>query len=533
MLLDERSRKIIEIDRVLAELHPVTPFGQKFRQEMTPFEIGKENELSEEFDRIEKMMGLILSQKSVFIELKAAMKQMKDLRLTIERSIKDETLTSVEFFELKNFAAVIKTISSCTAQMMWNVPEELKPCRIEWLEVLLDPEKSGIKTFYIYDCYSEKLGEIRKEKNKLEFELEGMKKAVYKAFEEETGMAFRSNGEVTIAKSNEKLIESLKEKTMLTIINETYLNTTFGLRDDELTNKYNKEIDFLRGEEAAEEIEILKILSKKVGAGGAEILANMDRIGRLDLLIAKAQYAQVINAVKPTFSKNGELDIHKGRHVLVETSIRKKGKEYTPIDVCLNKEVALITGANMGGKSVSLKMIGLLQAMFQYGMFVPAERFSSVLFEFIHVSAGDEQSIDKGLSTFGAEIKNINEALKKSKKSGLILIDELARGTNPHEGHAISAAIIDFLKKKPTKTVITTHFDGLALEDITHLQVKGLKEIDFCMLDESCHISDYMDYSLISIVGEIGIPRDAINISRIMGMPKEIIKKAEEIISES
>jgi len=233
----------------------------------------------------------------------------------------------------------------------------------------------------------------------------------------------------------------------------------------------------------------------------------------------------------PRLSPSGSIRITNGRHLLVEAGLRKKGKDYTSVSVSLNEGVALITGANMGGKTVSLKMIGLLQGMFQYGLLIPADDMETRLLRFIYVSAGDEQNIDQGLSTFGAEIKSINEALKKSVQGGLILVDELARGTNPHEGYAISAAIIEFLKKKPSFTVITTHFDGLVTEGVKHLQVKGLRNLDYTKLDNTSQISDFMDYNLIEIQGEVGIPRDALNISKIMGMPDEIISHAEWILA--
>ena len=112
-----------------------------------------------------------------------------------------------------------------------------------------------------------------------------------------------------------------------------------------------------------------------------------------------------------------------------------KGKhiEYVPIDLNLNKNVVCITGANMGGKTVTLRMTGQIAAMASFGMFVPCEYAKLCLFEHIFISAGDDQSIEKGLSTFGAEIVNLKEAIKNSDRRSLILIDELAGGTNPKE----------------------------------------------------------------------------------------------------
>jgi dsDNA-specific endonuclease/ATPase MutS2 len=152
---------------------------------------------------------------------------------------------------------------------------------------------------------------------------------------------------------------------------------------------------------------------------------------------------------------------------------------------------------------------------------------------FIYISAGDEQSIDLGLSTFGAEIRSVNEALTKSDEQGLVLIDELARGTNPHEGYAISKAIISYLADKPSITIITTHFDGLVKENIKRLQVKGLKNIDFKKIKDPEAISEYMDYTLIEVEGESKVPQDAINISRLMGIPEEILHEAEKIMENN
>jgi DNA mismatch repair ATPase MutS len=177
-------------------------------------------------------------------------------------------------------------------------------------------------------------------------------------------------------------------------------------------------------------------------------------------------------------------------------------------------------------------MIGLLAAMAQHGFLVPADYMEVNMNEFIYISAGDEQSIDLGLSSFGAEIRSVKEALMKSEGKGLILIDELARGTNPHEGYAISKAIINYLSDKPCITVITTHFDGLVREGIRHLQVKGLRNIDFKKIKDPDAISEYIDYTLIEVECESKVPQDAINISRLMGIPEEILHEAEEILNK-
>lgn len=165
------------------------------------------------------------------------------------------------------------------------------------------------------------------------------------------------------------------------------------------------------------------------------------------------------------------------------------------------------------------------------------------LSKFIKVSIGDLQSMDKGLSTFGGEIKLISDAVEKSNEKGLILIDELARGTNPEEGYAISKALVQYLKDKQSITLITTHYDNIGnTEGVEHLQVIGLSNMDFDKLDKELKedskdkidiINKYMDYRLKKVDKTTGeTPRDAINIARIMGLDGRIIEIAEKYLHD-
>jgi DNA mismatch repair ATPase MutS len=193
----------------------------------------------------------------------------------------------------------------------------------------------------------------------------------------------------------------------------------------------------------------------------------------------------------------------------------------------------------MGGKTVRLKLIGMLQAMAQLGLYVPAESFKTCIMDFIYFSIGDMQSIDSGLSTFGGEISGMIDIMNCSKHRGLILVDELARGTNPEEGYAISRAIVRYLKDRSSITLFTTHFSGITHEEgIEHLRVKGLKRLDFNGLERELesqkvsmeHVQDYMDYTLERVEEENDVPRDAINIARLMGLNEKILNWAEEIL---
>lgn len=531
MLMDEKTKAILDFERVLAELHPITPFGQKLKNNIKAFEFHAKEQLLEELDRVAELKQLINVQRSVFVEIRTQMRLVKDIRKSVERCMAGGVLSVVEFFELKNFVYIVKSISESQKALQWAMPDKYIINELQWVEAVLDPEKTGIKTFYIYDNYSEALAEIRKQKSLCEHKLDILKKEAIKKAEAELGIPVRSNGEITVSKSQTDLIRKLNDKIILQAAGETYINITYRVRPDEDMLELMKSIEAMKGEEAIEEALILEKLSTQISGRGSEILAVMEAIAEFDLVVAKAYLANGYNGVKPLICDTAKLVVVNGRHPLVEAGLRKKGKTFTHISINLDKGVTLITGANMGGKTVSLKMAGLLAAMAQHGFLVPAEHMEVSMNAFIYISAGDEQSIDLGLSTFGAEIRSVKEALMKSEENGLVLIDELARGTNPHEGYAISKAIISYLIDKPCITVITTHFDGLVRKGIKHLQVRGLRNIDFKSIKDPDAISEYMDYTLIEVDGESKVPQDAINISRLMGIPEEILHEAEKIMN--
>ncbi|HHZ00411.1 MAG TPA: DNA mismatch repair protein MutS, partial [Tissierellia bacterium] len=290
----------------------------------------------------------------------------------------------------------------------------------------------------------------------------------------------------------------------------------------------------LTHEEDDEEYRIRQDISASVKEYSDILLKNTEIIGQIDYLIARANFAQKTNSVEPEIIKELQITIKGGRNLKLEKTLKEKHVEYVPIDLNLNKNVVCITGANMGGKTVTLRMIGQVAAMASFGMFVPCEYARICLFEHIFISTGDDQSIDKGLSSFGAEIVNLKEAIKNSDRRSLILIDELAGGTNPKEGFAITKAVVNYLKKKDCITVLTTHYDNVANDkDILNLQVRGLKftgDDDRIKADSIDQVQKYMDYRLIEVKYSGDIPKDALKIARIAGIDEEIIKDAERYL---
>ncbi len=531
MFMSEDTAKKLDLDFVLDMVTVYTPYGKDLKKSMRPFTRDEKAGLMKELDRIAKIVELIEKQRYTFVEMRNYFKHMKDLRLTFKRVREESILSTTELFEIKLFVSVLNKLSISLNKLKWDIPDDLNITSISYLEELFDPQKTGTNTFYIYDEYSENLSRIRKEIREVDAEISKERKKVKNQVEKDLNIKLRPNGEITINKTNSELIEKFRHYELLAYGVETYMNITFKIKSTSRIDKLSSKLEGLRSLEEEEEYKVRQYLSREINKYIEIIDKNIEAIARLDLLIAKGYHAIGFKAVRPEITDESRIYIQEGRHIKVEQRLRQEGREFTPITLDLNKGVTCITGANMGGKTVALRLIGMLSAMAQYGMFVPAERMIFSLKDFIFFSMGDMQSTDMGLSTFGGEIVKIKEAIKRSDKKGLILIDELARGTNPKEGYAISKAIINYLREKETITVITTHFDGLADDQkVKHLQVMGLSIEDFEQVSQPLHY--YMDYRLREIKDVKEVPKDAIKISRLMGLDEEILKNAEEILKE-
>ena len=251
-----------------------------------------------------------------------------------------------------------------------------------------------------------------------------------------------------------------------------------------------------------------------------ELLDAARFLGEIDFLMAKAQVALDFIAGMPIISENGEMNLRKARHPLLERTLRKEKKEIVPLTASLStqKHILLISGPNAGGKSVCLKTVGLLQYMFQWGMLIPTSETSEMLiFDRIMVDIGDDQSIDNDLSTYSSFLANMKDMLAKADSRTLVLIDEFGSGTEPAAGGAIAEAILSEFDRRGVYGVITTHYTNLKLYASADTGV-----MNGAMMFDVKNIAPMFRL-------EMGLPGNsfAFELARKMGMPENIIKDAE------
>jgi len=215
----------------------------------------------------------------------------------------------------------------------------------------------------------------------------------------------------------------------------------------------NNKIKSLQIEEKREVERILRALSSEVAAFVDELSLNLKILTQLDTMFARAHLAFDMNAFRPEVNDRGRIDLSRARHPLL-------GDKAVPINVALGKDydILVITGPNTGGKTVVLKTIGLLTIMAMCGLFIPAREKSQIsVFKSIFVDIGDEQSIEQSLSTFSSHMQNIIHIINKVDEHSLVLLDELGAGTDPVEGAALARAILENIKSKHARVVVTTH----------------------------------------------------------------------------
>lgn len=278
----------------------------------------------------------------------------------------------------------------------------------------------------------------------------------------------------------------------------------------ELGNEYKK----LLAEEADEIERILTELTAMLAPYADEIREDLNIMGQIDLVFAKAKLSRELNAVMPRLNRNNYVRIVRGRHPLIPAD------RVVPIDIWVGRDYRslIITGPNTGGKTVTLKIVGLFALMVQSGIFVPANEGSEFpVFEHIYADIGDEQSIEQSLSTFSSHMKNIVGILDKADENSLVLLDELGAGTDPIEGAALAMSILEELNDRHCICVSTTHYSEIKAFAMTHEGMENASmEFD---IDRLC--PTYRLY--------IGIPgkSNAFEISSRLGLPNSIIDKAK------
>ena len=433
--------------------------------------------------------------------------------------------SSIDLLSLRKLRTMLDTLRKVTA-FFNSVKDEVYPNLKRMSSGILSFPEVHRRIDNIIDRYgevkdtaSDELYDIRKSLREKEGTISRRMNAILRKAQEEgivdadAGVSIRDGKMlIPVSAANKKRIAGF-------IYDESASGKTAFIEPAEVVELDNqiKELQF------SEQREILRILLEFTDFMRPyipELLDAAHYLGEIDFLMAKAQTALDFIAGMPIISENGEMNLRKARHPLLERALKKEKKEIVPLTASLSKEkhILLISGPNAGGKSVCLKTVGLLQYMFQWGMLIPTSETSEMLvFDRIMVDIGDDQSIDNDLSTYSSFLANMKDMLAKADSKTLILIDEFGSGTEPAAGGAIAEAILSELDQRGAYGVITTHYTNLKLYASADTGV-----MNGAMMFDVKNIAPMFKL-------EMGLPGNsfAFELARKMGLPENIIKDAE------
>ena len=405
--------------------------------------------------------------------------QIHELQGTLQNLQHRMVLEEIELFEIKHFAFLC--METVKAAEKLDIVDILLIPDLREVFSLLDPDQTNIPNFYIYDSYHADLPDLRRQLKAKQTLLEN------------------SNASADENAPLQREINDLFEKQ--NILQQSVIN-------DLSVKMYD----------------YLPLLSKAY-----------EQIAYTDFLFAKATLAESWNLCRPEISESSiydKLQIQNLWNPRLKHRNTELNMRYQPIDIELYRGVCLITGANMAGKTVLLKTVGITQLMAQFGFYVPAETAMLPLVEDVLFCIGDEQNEMNGLSSFASEIIKISDTVRRSKKEHLlILIDEPARTTNPVEGKAIVQSVVSILDERESIALITTHYSQLGIK-CRRLRVKGFVETmsDTPMTPEN--INRFMDYSLIPDNSD-DVPREALRIAEILNCNSEMLIRARNYLKKT
>lgn len=477
------EREKIGLQYVLESLHGCSPFGLERIRRLRFYAPDEREELETELYNVYQAKQAADELKDNYNKIMTVLCQMKDIRNSLRRCQAMECPDHVELFEIKGYLqrleSLIPLFDEANAAAHFRDLAFHDPAKAL---AVLDPENTRSRGFYIPDGATVRLKEIRQAKKQIEEQL--------------------------------------------------YHAQTDAEKDD-LRQKRTR----ICAEEESEEMKVRKAMGAALAPMVDDLLSDADTAGRLDFIIQKALFAVRFGGVLPEITDT-ELELTDMVNPELVDLLEEKGRAFVPVSIALDHGATVITGANMGGKSVAMKTVALNVLLLQAGFLVCAKKAKMPLFHSVKMLFDDLQSIQSGLSGFGSEIVEFQKALKEVEQGyALFLLDEFARGTNPDEGAVIVQAVTKYLSEVNAVSLLTTHYDKVAEHANAHYQIIGLRDVDPEQIrmelaatgeDGVAVIARHMNYGLYRVEGKSDCPRDALNICRMLSLKQEILVKIEE-----
>ncbi len=467
---------------VMSQVDTRNCFGEEIKKNIDWCSDHEKRILNQQIRYLSKIVKFQKSHPEAVSQIRNILHRFKDIRgilRKIERS--EEHLDETELFEVKNFAIDMEYLLHEYFRTRLDF-EKIRPSSTRKIIRLLNPDGQITRTFAIYNSYSKRLTAIRKKKLEVENQI----------------LLYSGDRNLLLQK---RLEITTREKTEENLVKQA------------LTDKLRSYMDKFK--------------------------TNIRFIGELDFLLAKADLAIRYDCSKPVFTERKSIKANDIINPYVESTLQNNWQRFTPISISMKSGANVLTGANMGGKTVALATITLNILLAHCGFFVFGKSLKLPIFDSIFYLSHDYQSIALGLSSFGAEIKEVTRLIHAMRHEKVFCaLDEFAKGTNPEEGEILVRAFLRLAEQYRTFALVSTHFSGVVRKGMNHFQVVGLKNSDLSRfsaikdLPSPGMLQQLMDYR----IGKVGWnnlpPRDAVRVAELMGIQNEFLDLVRENYQE-
>lgn len=471
------ARARVGLQYVLDLLSPSSPYGAERVRRPRFFAPAERAELEREWDNVQAAMDGLAAQPRAYERLCHLFMQVRDIRKTLARC-RDTVLSEVELYEVKRFLLQLALIVPVFSQI-GGAYRGIAFTEEAGALSLLDPDGRKTAGFTIGGAYAKALSEVREEKRRLEMEI----RAAADGRDKEALLLQR---QLVVAREDE---EELRVRAELSASLRPYLHA----------------------------------LEK-----------NAEKIGDMDYAIQKARLSLSRGGARPAVCEGG-VRFDAMDNPEVADALKARGRAFTRVSIDAPEGCTVITGANMGGKSVALKTLSLNVLLCQAGFFALAKRAQTALFDQVHIVSEDLSDAARGLSSFGAEVLHI-ERIVSAVKGGaycFVALDEPARGTNPREGAALVRALVKAFGAQKAVAIVATHYDGVAAAAAARYQAAGLKGLPDAPPPEGDRLSfiaRHMDYGLTRVHGDAKTPREALTVCRLLGLDAQVVDEMERAL---
>ena len=513
----QKSLDVLEFDKIkaLVEKETISDIGREKAQKMSPatdlntvqFQIDETDELSQIYNkhRLPSLSGL------------------SKVSQLIHRATIGGVLNVSELNLIKRLIQVQNQFKTFYNQLLEDDEEILYPIlhgRMDQLPVLTDLYQTIHQKCDTYDLYDNASYELQGIRSKIASTTQKIKQNLDRIVKSQSNQKKLSDALVTVRNDRNVIpVKAEYRQDFNGIVHDQSASGQTLYIEPNSVVEMNNTISRLKNDEAVERERILIELTAEVATEAEGCLTAENVMGQIDFLIAKARYASSIKATKPTFNTERTVYLPKAFHPLLDQDTVVANT----IEFAEDISTVIITGPNTGGKTVTLKTLGLIVVMAQSGLLVPTLDGSQLsIFENVFCDIGDEQSIEQSLSTFSSHMKNIVEILQEATADSLILFDELGAGTDPSEGAALAMSILDYVHNVNSLVMATTHYPELKAYSYNRDGVMNASvEFDVTTLSPT--------YKLL-----MGVPgrSNAFDISSKLGLDKTIIQQAQSMIGQ-